>query len=1258
MSKINQIQNKLLELGGGEFQKLADAYLHKKGYEHINPLGSVIGSNKTRAGTPDALIPLPNGKYVFGEHTTQQEDIYKKIKGDLDKCFDEAKTGIPTETIEEVVFCHTSKFILTPSEEDSLRKECQKRGVNLSIFSIGPISYDLYQKYPGIARDFLGIKIDTGQVLSPEEFVTVYNKNRLATPLDTVFRFREKDVKTALLGLESDGLVIITGPAGVGKSRLALECCGQFVRLHPQYNVRCIYNRGADLFEDLRVHFSEPGYHLIFVDDANRINNRLEYVFQLFLEQKDDRKIKIVATVRDYALDKVRETARPYGEVILINLQSLEDKQIQELVKNEYRINNFHYLERITSIAHGNPRLAMMAAKTAAKENTLQSINNASKLYDEYYASIKKELEALDNPNLLKTAGIVAFFRTVDRSNNELMLKFEQVFNISTESFWASAKSLHNFEMLDMYEDEIVRISDQALSTYFFYLTFFKEKNLSFSTLLDNFFPRFQNRVIDAVFPVISFFSSESLLEGIRLDVDGAWKKSEKERDEQKLLQLIDTFGFLKETDTLLHVREQITKMEVEPLNLSTLRTKLDSRVESPSILSILGHFSRSSQSARKMALCLLLDYLVKRPSVFPKTLYILTENYDFKYDSYLFEFRVQRDVIETLQKKMEDGKNALVSKLFLEVSKQYLKTRFHSTFSSGPHEFSIREFQLLPTPQLLKFRQQIWHQLFRLYDVPDFKDDVVMNLREYITSSNYEPVKEIIAHDATEFLRFIDVVLNPDSYSHCTLVQDYLGFLESHNIMFDKTIRDRFKNDTYALSEILFDDWVEKRNLNLPYEEYKQIKKSRIKKYFEAYNLSEYKQFFNHCIEIKLKSANTRDEYRLRSGIEEVLEILSECKPGLYLEVVEHYLALDEPFNLNPDALVKNFIRISGSETTYESLNRYAFGTKKKWGFSFFISLPSEDVTPTHLEQLYFLYQSADPADLPYHMDFLLKFQPLDNKVVTEVTKILFGKAINDPNHIQPLSAMFYSHTEINKRLIEHFVDDIDLLKIVYFKVCESDLHKDYDGHAFALILNHDPNFALEYIDWMYAEKKLENRFIKSRFDETRDYSFLWRRDDYKELMDRIVEHIYNIERRQSPYLFSYLEVFFGRREDNAIASRQDELLSDIIGSRHSDPDFMEFIFVLIANFSPERRRTFVSLFVSFNKNFDDFKRLSLEPDGWSSNGSWVPVMQGRIDYWESIILFLNSVELLEHKQFVENEIQTLRDRMELEKKRDFMDD
>ncbi|NEP78002.1 MAG: hypothetical protein F6K17_18055 [Okeania sp. SIO3C4] len=55
MTEINQIQNKLKELSGGEFQKFADVYLYKKfeQVKSIKSLGSVSGTKKIRKGTPD-----------------------------------------------------------------------------------------------------------------------------------------------------------------------------------------------------------------------------------------------------------------------------------------------------------------------------------------------------------------------------------------------------------------------------------------------------------------------------------------------------------------------------------------------------------------------------------------------------------------------------------------------------------------------------------------------------------------------------------------------------------------------------------------------------------------------------------------------------------------------------------------------------------------------------------------------------------------------------------------------------------------------------------------------------------------------------------------------------------------------------------------------------------------------------------------------------------------------------------------------------
>lgn len=55
-----------------------------------------------------------------------------------------------------------------------------------------------------------------------------------------------------------------------------------------------------------------------------------------------------------------------------------------------------------------------MAAQVAKDSNTLESIRDVSELYDKYYSSIKSDLDALDDGDILKVAGIVAFFRNVD----------------------------------------------------------------------------------------------------------------------------------------------------------------------------------------------------------------------------------------------------------------------------------------------------------------------------------------------------------------------------------------------------------------------------------------------------------------------------------------------------------------------------------------------------------------------------------------------------------------------------------------------------------------------------------------------------------------------------------------------------------------------------------------------------------------------------------------------------------------------------
>lgn len=182
MSKLKQIQRELQSIDSAKFQKLGDSYLAEKySYSEIIPVGSVIGKDKTRTGTPDTLFKLENGRFVFVEYTTQETGIAKKFAEDLEKCFDEEKTNVSIPEIEKIVLACNGE--LSRNEKLELIKKCQEKGCNLEFIDLGTLPFELNQKYPQLAKDFLGVECETFQILKPSAFVKEYQKNQFSTPL-------------------------------------------------------------------------------------------------------------------------------------------------------------------------------------------------------------------------------------------------------------------------------------------------------------------------------------------------------------------------------------------------------------------------------------------------------------------------------------------------------------------------------------------------------------------------------------------------------------------------------------------------------------------------------------------------------------------------------------------------------------------------------------------------------------------------------------------------------------------------------------------------------------------------------------------------------------------------------------------------------------------------------------------------------------------------------------------------------------------
>jgi hypothetical protein len=176
MSKLHEIEEKLISVNDAVFQNICDALLYytEDNYPDISRTGSVIGKQKTRKGTPDTYFILPNGRYVMVEYTTKENKegdkaFLKKAKDDILKCLNETKTKIKHADIEKIIFCYNSKLV--PADSQELKKLCADKNVHLELKGIDTLALSLAGRCQFIAKEYLGISIDTGQILPPKTFI-------------------------------------------------------------------------------------------------------------------------------------------------------------------------------------------------------------------------------------------------------------------------------------------------------------------------------------------------------------------------------------------------------------------------------------------------------------------------------------------------------------------------------------------------------------------------------------------------------------------------------------------------------------------------------------------------------------------------------------------------------------------------------------------------------------------------------------------------------------------------------------------------------------------------------------------------------------------------------------------------------------------------------------------------------------------------------------------------------------------------------
>ncbi len=690
-------------------------------------LGGQAGTRKTTSGTPDTYFVLPNGKYVFVEYTTQQNSLVKKIKDDINKCLNVSKTKISHDKIEEIIYCHTSSSI-KPAEDKGLKDICKKAGINLVLIGIDKLAEDIYLLHPILCRDFLEISIDSNQIMDIDDFVKEYNSNRLAAPIDTEFLFREDEIAKIDAAFIEHNIVILSGAAGSGKTRLALHYADKYKKENKS-KLYCIRNKSLSIYEDLKLFLSKPGDYILVIDDANQFREP-QHILRYTTMLPKGYNVKIIITVRDYALEKVINDVREIDSYGIIKINPLTNNQIKELLEKVFNILHPEYQDQILNISQGNARIAMLAGRIALNSNNLKSIADASQLYDEYYGKFLNNEILLDSDSLI-TAGIIAFWGAIYLDHIDIIFSILKDTGISKDNFIRNIKELSDKEVVDIYNDKAIRFSEECFANYILKFVFFDKKLLSLSNTIDICFQYDKERTIYVMNTLLSVFGNKNLVDFVSDEILKFWNKIKAE-ESAYFYTFVKAFFRVNPTETLIILKNKIE--QVEPVNIKIsdddIKKGKNHQIIQDEIIEILGGFSDMQDLIS--ALDLFFKYYSKRPDLFMDFYYASNVYFGIKKDSDQIGYVTQISYLEKIKEYSDDWQDENIIELFLEVAEQLLKLNFTPGEPGPKKTFIIYNISLVLSEEVKQYRKVVWEYLIEIGKKAKYKEKIRKIISKY----------------------------------------------------------------------------------------------------------------------------------------------------------------------------------------------------------------------------------------------------------------------------------------------------------------------------------------------------------------------------------------------------------------------------------------------------------------------------------------------------------------------------------------------
>ena len=1236
MGNIQSIQNALIAINETVFQDLCDSFLvsMNRNYSAYLRAGSQVGKQKTRKGTPDSCFRLRNGKYVFVEYSTNVTDGVSKLIKDLEKCIDQSKTGISTVDIAKIILCFN--FNLKPDEIISIGEVLDGTGIQLELYSLDTLTLELSINHRNIAHEYLNIPLDSGQVVSIEQFIEEYDKasKGIATPLNNPFVHRENELKELSKYIAEDDLVILSGTPGVGKTKLALEAIRSFVKDNITYSAYCISYKHASLIEDLSQYLHQDKDFILFVDDANRIDC-LGQVLGFYKSQRKGN-LKILMTVRDYAYHTV-EKCLGESKFVSYFIDKLTDEHIIDIIKSEpFHILNNRYHREITRVAKGNPRLAIMAALVAIEKQSLLAFHDSSDLFERYFSTfINDEGEFAESINI-RILGLIAFFYALPYKDKDIIIPILDAFELGYDDFIERIERLDRLELVEIQYD-YVKIPEQNVSTYFFYKAFIKKGFLSFETLLEGYFKNQKTRLRDCIISVNNTFGYNNVITRIR----PALKKylGLINNDKETTLDFLSVFDIYLQEETLGFLYNMIVEMPESNFTPTEIcYVKEDYLFKHDCGLELFGDLFYTHNNLKDF-IELSFEYVRKQPCYFSELIDKINNTLTFKPFDADYGFDRQRILYDELFKGVNQ-KDVIYTKAFYELSKTFLLFQFEQTEAWRNHSFSFYYYPLPCNSVIKDLRKNIWDSLNTNYS-----EDVFILLKDY-THQTLDVVKELMEYDMPFVCSIIKNHLNPDSLTHCKYVQELIRWYKRNDVT-SSNLKELSKIYTSRLYEMYLRlSWDKLRDKDYfqydDYNEYTRLKEKETRESFVFENKQDVDSFYNDFISIvDSENKNNRSNYEKVLDLIVVATLQNHFDLGIYLLEV---IIKRNPIGYIPyKAFEVALLTEEKADNLWSLIHRNAdVDCKVAWEMSFYHHVPNCLVCDKYIQGVKYTISNWNSTRF-LNLNSLKKFFAADSNLLNEVIEIIAQK--------DEAQNIYISEYDFKDIVLNFLGVNIELAKRIYIRQAIMQHHFDYKKELLLNILVKDSRFLIDYVDALYF-----NNLTKSDLDSNSVLNIVWNIDDSEKILKEIFEKFH----KNRPYSLNkhFCNSFF-RDLSKEAKERAGNFLLCYCSENYGDTDKINLIVDITRVSMSEYYNQVLLLYISLNQDKEMFSKIH-----WCMNDGVYTgdVIISDIDVakWSNLLSIVNKSDigykLIPIKQYIQSQIESCQRYAEQERKYKFV--